>query len=387
MSADVHSEVAPTDLRDFLRTNGWVAVEEALRERLYVFRSSAHARRQLIFPMDTSAPDYADSVAIVFDKLSELTGQPPAGLRTRVRFVRDDVLNLRIYSARSDDSVLPMSFAADLVQNTAKLLKAAACTVVRPRARHPKLSLNDAVGLVDRSRFGQTREGSFMLQVACPIHAIEAEGALPPEDSTAPFVRRVTTAVHRSLSALTVAIEADRLDAFVDELKRSDAPLLSSNLCEAVSGMYDETMGNSLDVGFDWSSMHPVDESLRRPVRIQRDYFPRIEEVHQELRAVAQAEDGPLPFVGTVERLDGHLNRNGRRSGEVLLALLLPDEDEAVRVKIELTADDYQKAAQAHMTNNAYVRVVGRLKPGRQPRRLTEVSSFDVIGPQSTSRG
>lgn len=371
--------VAPTDLRDFLKAAGWTLVEEALRDRLYAFRNSAHQRRQLAFPMDSTAPDYADSVASVLQKLSDLTGETASALRSRASFVKDDVMRVRIHAGNAIDQSLPLGFAASLVQNTEKMLRSAACTVLRPRVHHPRLSFHEAMQLVERSRFGHTEGGSFVLRVACPIHGIDAQGALDAGGTVAPFVRRVTSTLQRALASLTDAIESDRLDRLVDEQKGSRSPLLSSNLCEAVAEMHDDLIDNALDVSFDWSALHPVEDELRRPIRIQRDYFARIEEVRRELRAVELYQKDT--FVGTVEGLDGDLNADGRRSGEVFLSLLLRDEGETVRARTMLSTEDYIKADRAHMTSGAYVRVYGHLQPGRQPRQLTDVSSFEVIVP------
>jgi hypothetical protein len=42
--------------------------------------------------------------------------------------------------------------------------------------------------------------------------------------------------------------------------------------------MHDEMVDNSLDVGFDGSALHAVPQSVsQRTIRIQRDYFSRIE--------------------------------------------------------------------------------------------------------------
>jgi hypothetical protein len=372
--------IAPTDLRDFLKSTGWTLIDEALKDRLYAFRNDAYERRQLVFPMDSAAPDYTEAVAIVLDKLGVLTGETVPALRTRAQFVKDDVMYVRVHAEGSIEQSLPLSFAASLVQSSAKLLKAAACTVLRPRVRHPKLTLQEATQLINKARFGHTEPGSYVLRIACPIDAIDAQGLLPTAESeTAPFVRRVTSTLQRSLFRLTSAIEADRLDALIDEQKAAEAPLLSSNFCEAVQAMHDDLIDNSLDVGFDWSALHPVqDATLRCRVRIQRDYFRRIEAVGRELRADEQHEDGP--FIGTVERLAGDLDKDGRRSGEVILLLLLPDEDEMVSAKLTLSPADYAKADQAHMSKGAYVRIMGVLRPGRQPRQLTDVTSFEVMG-------
>ena len=379
MSAE--SAIAPTDLRDYLKTLGWSLLEIALRDRLYVLEHPLYPRRQLVFPMDTTAPDYRESVLSVCAKLADLTGLDPDTLIARIHALGDDVLRLRV-SFDGNDSSLPLGFAGTLVQNTEKLLKAAACTALRPRMHHPRLSLSEALQLVEKARFQQTEKGSFVLKVACPIHALEVQGELALDDSNPPFVRQTTLALQQSLAKLTSAIEADTLQVLVDDLKVSDAPIISSNLCEAIAGMYDESVGNSLEVSFDWSALHAVPEQAKGGrIRIQRDYFSRVEEVRRELRALELEADDT--FIGTVERLDGTMDDDGRRSGDVILALLLPDEGETVRAKISLPADDYENAITAHRTNGAYVRVVGRLRPGRQPRQLTSVVRFELLAEAS----
>jgi len=369
--------VAPIDLRDFLRSQGWILNERGLADRLYVLQNERFARRQLVFPMDMSAPDYAEAVGSVLLKVAEITGIARDALASKVQAIRDDVLRLRIFFD-GNDSALPLSFASAVVNSTEKMLKAGACTVLRPRVHHPRLTLSEASQFVEKARFGQTENGSFILRVACPVQSMEVQGILELHDDAAPFVRQVTLTVQRALTQLTNAIEADTLDAFVDDLKSSESPLVSSNLCEAISGMHDDQVDNSLDVGFDWSLLHrvPQDVSLR-PLRIQRDYFARIEEVRRELRSFELNHDDT--FIGTVERLEGEMGSDGRRSGVVVLSLLLPDEGETVRARTVLSADNYAQADSAHMTNGAYVRVTGRLRPGRQPRQLTDVSLFEVL--------
>lgn len=369
--------IAPTDLRDYLRAQGWFLLDEALADRLYMLENAAFPRRQLTYPMDVTAPDYQESVEIVIDKLAELMGQTPFSVVSRVRALRDDVVRLRVFFD-GNDSTLPLSFASTLVGNTEKLLRAAACTVLRPRTHHARLTLCEAGQFVGAARFGQTEEGSFVLNVACPIDAMEVQGSLHFEASDTPFVRQVTMALHHGLSQLTAAIESDKLDRLIDDLNTSTTPMVSSNLCEALQGMHDDQVDNSLDVGFDWSAMRKVtDGEKNRPIRVQRDYFSRIEEVRRELRAVELHEEDT--FIGTVERLEGGMEQDGRRSGDVVLSLLLPDGGETVRARVGLSADEYEHANRAHMSNGAYIRVVGRLRPGRQPRQLTGVKKFELL--------
>ena len=376
--------IAPIDLRDYLKSQGWTVLDEALGDRLYLLQNSSFSGRQLIFPMDMTAPDYRESLSTVLEKLAELTNQNQDNLAAMVKSLKDDVLRLRIYFD-GNDSALPLSFAGTLVQYTEKLLKAAACTVLRPRIHHPRLSLSEASQFVEKARFQQTEEGSFILKVACPLNAMDIQGNLDFDGGSLPFVRQVTQVLQRSLFELTSAIENDKLDNLVDELKKEGAiPFISSNLCEAIVGMHDERIDNCLDIGFDWSVLHPVSRSVPTGlVRIQRDYFSRIEEVRRELRSIEQNEENT--FIGTVERLDGELGAHGQRSGDVILAILLQDEGETVRAKITLQPDDYVKADKAHMASGAYVQITGLLRPGRQPRQLTNVTRFELIDKDTLS--
>jgi hypothetical protein len=373
------TSIAATDLRDFLKSRGWSLVREAVQDGLYVLQNNSFGRRQLIFPINDRAPDFADAVELVVYKASELLSITPERLVSAVMSVRDDVLRLRVYSD-GNDSTIPLSFASRVVGSTEKLLKAAACTALRPRAHHPRLTLSEASQFVDKARFDQTEKGSIVLRVACPVNGMEVQGALDfGEDGPPPFVRQVTLTVQRSLLALTNAIESDSLDTLVSELKSSPQPLVSSNLCDAIYAMHDEDIDNSLDVGFDWSHLRPLPRDLSgQTVRIQRDYFPRIEEIGRELRSV---ETNRLDtFIGTVERLDGEMGDDGRRSGAVVLSLLLADEGESVRARAVLSAEDYATADRAHMTNGAYVLVTGCLRPGRQPRQLINTTNFTLLG-------
>ncbi|MGF7133125.1 hypothetical protein P3T40_004616 [Paraburkholderia sp. EB58] len=378
----VEKPFAPTDLRDFFKSQGWSLLEEAIKDRLYVFRHASYPRRQLIFPIDLTAPDYSESANSAVEKFADLTGQAKRSVVARLQWLKDDVLRLRIHFDGNDD-VLPLAFASSLVYNTEKLLRSAACTVLRPRTHHPRLTLTEAAQFVDSARFAQTEQGSYVLRIACPINSMEVQGTLELGEADAPFVRQVTWSLREALTRLSGAIEGDTLDALVAEQKSSSSPLLSSNLCEALVGMHDDQVDNSLDVGFDWSVLRHTPLDLGPTVlRFQRDYFSRIEEVRRELRSVELDEEET--FIGTVERLEGEMGIDGRRSGVVVLSLLLADEGETVRARTVLAPDEYALADQAHMTNGAYVRVAGRLRPGRQPRQLTNMTSFELLDTSRT---
>lgn len=300
------------------------------------------------------------------------------GSTSNLSEVGDDAIAFRITTPRPEERYLPLSFAGSLVAGAQQLLLASACTVLKPQTHHPRLSRAEAQQFLETARFRHTQPGSFALNVSCPVQALDVQAPLFPDEDEAPFVRRVVKTLTHSLLGLVEAIELDFVDELVETTKQSKSPYLSSNFCEALMRFEDETLRNSVEIAVTWASTIPQPPygPERSAIRIQHDYFSRIEEVRRELRSSEKhVED---TFIGTVERLDGDMGGDGLRSGEVILSLLLP-EGEQVRARTNLDAEQYRKADQAHMREGAYVKVAGRLHPGRQPRQLSDLSSFEII--------
>lgn len=369
----------PSEVRAYAKALGWKLLDEAIKDRLYVLQNPEFPRRQLVFPMDAGAPDFSDVMLRIAEKLADIYCKDTNAVITEILTARDDTLRFRVISTREDDPSLPLPYVVSSMAGAQQLLLASACTILKPQAHHPRLSRAEAQQLVESARFRHTEHGSFVLKVSCPIMALDVQAPLFPDEVDAPFVRRATLALETGVRKIVDAIEVDNLDSFVDQTKRAARPLVSSNLCEALTRFYDEDSVRSVDIGISWAPTQPAPSGAKQSlIRIPREYFPRIEEVRRELRATEGHHDDT--FVGTVERLDGDLEEDGRRSGEVILSLLLK-EGETVRARTNLDADTYAKADMAHMTSGAYVRVKGRLNPGRQPRVLNNVSQFDLILP------
>jgi hypothetical protein len=356
---NLHNLIAPTDLRDYAKAKGWALLREA--DRLYVMSNSRYENRQLVFPMDTTAPDFADAVMLVVDKLATMES------RTREAVIKS-LLEV------GDDGM----FAGAMIQGAQQMLLASACTVLKPQSHHPRLNRTEAQQFLETARFRHTQPGSFVLNVSCPVQALDVQASLLPEEAQAPFVRRATFTFRRSLSELVSAIETDSLAVLIDTIKKSPTPLISSNFCEGLARFEDDSLKNSVEINIAWAASipRPPNEPEVSVVRIQQDYFSRIEEVRRELRSAEKHTDDT--FIGTVERLDGDMGADGHRSGEIILSLLLP-EGEQVRARTNLNAENYEKADKAHMTEGVYVKVAGQLNPGRQPRQLVNLRSFELI--------
>lgn len=369
-----HLAIPPTELRDYAKSLGWRLLEEAVRDRLFVMENPNFPRRQLIFPIDDTVADRDEIVLRMAGKLAGMHGFSLPAILDQIAAVGDDTIRLRITSDRHDGS-LPLTYAEGILSGTEQMLLASACSVLKPQRHHPRLGRADAQQLINASRFRHTEEGSFVVKISCPVNAldIQPQTRLILDEEDTPFVRRTTQTLESNLLRLVTAIEADSVDKMVADIKSAAAPLLSSNFCDALAKFYDDGLKNALEVDIQWAPSHP--HAATKAIRIQRDYFHMIEEVGRELRPAETFKDGV--YVGTVDRLDGDIDDDGRRCGEALLILLM--DGETVRAKVHLTADDYAKAIQAHAAGESPVKVRGRLHPGRQPRLLTDIVDFQPV--------
>lgn len=370
--------IPPTDLRDYAKDRGWVLFKEAAKDRLYVMSNPHFARRQLVFPMDTTAPDYSEAVMLVIDKLASMENRTPQDVMKNLLEVGDDAIAFRVTSPRLDERFLPLAFAGAMLTGAQQLLLASACAVLKPQTHHPRLSRTEAQQFLETAKFRHTQSGSFILNVSCSVQALDVQAPLFPGEADAPFVRRATTTLRNALAQLVKAIETDSLNAFVDATKKDANPVVSSNLCEALTRFEDSSLKNSVEISITWAASipKPALEGRVSIIRIQHGYFPRIEEVRRELRSTSHHLEDVFP--GTVERLDGEMGPDGKRAGEVILSLLSPD-GEQVRVRANLDAAQYEQADKAHMRDGAYVKVMGRLHPGRQPRQLSDITSLELM--------
>ncbi|MDP9153351.1 MAG: hypothetical protein M3O74_03785 [Pseudomonadota bacterium] len=375
------STLSPSGLRDFVQSLGWKLLPDGMVDGLYVFHHDCAPRRQIVIPMDQHALDYAEACELAMSKLADLHGMKLTELIQLAAISRDDSMYYRVTGRGAFNEGLPLSFAASLLLGAEQVLLASACTVLRPQAHHPRLHRSEATQLASHARFGHTERGSFVVRVSCPVDAMETPAALALANTNESFVRMTMLSARRGVRDLVDAIETDTLTRFVDSQKDARSPVVSSNLCEALTRMHDEEMQNSIDLSFRWATTVALSQEIAAAasIRIKSDHFGRIDEVRRELRAVEHDRDDV--FIGTVEHLNGQFDLQGNRAGEVVVGLLQHDKG-TIKARVVLNHDQYASAVAAHLDDRTFVRIAGRLRPGRQPRTLVDVTSFTLIGPE-----
>lgn len=374
------NKIASADLRDYAKFLGWNFLPEAIKDRLFVASNPSFSKRQINFPIDTSAPDYAEAIGLAIAKVADLHGKTLSSVLSEIQELKDDTLRFRIIDTRNEQSFIPLSYAVAAINGAKELFISAACSVLKPQAHHPRMNRSEAIELIEKSRFRHTETGSFVLKVSSPLKAVDIQANLF-NDETMPFVRQTSLTINKGLNELIMAIQADTLTNLVDDIKQGTNPYISSNLCKAISNFQEQhdEFDLLIDFNFAGSLALPPNLSIAREIKIQKDYFSRIDDVRRELRNTEQQKKKEDVFMATVEQLAGDFGDDGLRSGNVILNLY--QEEEIIKAKTTLNSDHYNEAYKAHMTSGAYIKIKGKLHPGNQPRNLTDVTLFELILP------
>ena len=236
MNNDIFETIAPTDLRDFLKSKGWLLVDEAIKDGLYVLNNPQYTRRQLAFPIDNSAPDYLDCVETVIHKLVGLENCSFREWMTAFSEMKDDAIGYRIVDQRNESAYIPLNYAIEALKGAKDILLSAAHNVLKPQAYHPKLNRKEAAQLLEKSRFRHTETGSFVIKVSTPVKAMDLQADV---FENTPFVRQAILVINQSASQLVEAIEADKMEQLIDKVKAEEKPILSSNICKALLNFND----------------------------------------------------------------------------------------------------------------------------------------------------
>ncbi len=373
--------ITPKNLLAYAEASGWESpIEEGLKDGLYALSHKKYPKRQLVFPMKATVPDYSDIVQMILGKIAELEKKSISQVLAELNALNEDTVNFRLINAQNETQYIPFSYAIAVMNGAKDMLLSAAHSVLQAQAQHPRLNKKEPNQLLEAARFRHTEMGSFVLKVSCPLEAVHIKGSsfYGEYSENMPFVRQTSLTLNDSIADLTEAIESKQYKHFVDSLKTSEAPKISSNFCQAITNFQEENKGFDLSLGFAWGGALALPQQIKRRdiVTLKKDYFAQIAEIGTELKG-AEKQNTEEVFLATVEKLAGEIGDDGKRLGEVILRL--HSEEGIINARAYLDATQYAVANQAHMTAEQFIRVKGKLRIGKQPRALADITVFDLL--------
>ncbi|CAK8716217.1 hypothetical protein GCAAIG_05630 [Candidatus Electronema halotolerans] len=368
------SQILPTEARNYAKVHGWEPVTAA-KGRIWVFRHSVQKLRQLVIPIDQEDDAYSEAIVEVLQRIADDEKRSPIAVASDLLMPNSDIVRFRVAGDDILAGNLSLEDGACLIEGAKRAILSSACSVINKTTHHPRMSRSEAAEMLKACKFGQTEYGSFVAKIACPLNAVETNASLL--DATMPFVRHATKLLSSACHQLVESIENDAVSALIEN--NSANPIITSNLCDALLRMQGGREKSSLGIDITWASNPNVPiPDVPRGVVFKAEYFRTVDEIQRALRPKKES-DSSQTLLGTVETLNGPVGEDGRRSGEVILALLLEDE-EVVRARAVLGPDEYARAVQAHNKGRTYIMVKGVLQRGNRISSLQQVESFDLVG-------
>jgi hypothetical protein len=366
------AQIAPTAVRDYAKSRGWQSVEGS-RRRLWIYSHPKADLRQLIIPMDRDVA-WADALLEIVLRMAELEELAPETVLNNLLTAYSDIVRFRVGGEDVSAGMLPMADAASLIEGAKRALLSSACSVVNKDKHHLRMSRSEAEEFLRVCKMGQTEIGSYVVKVICPLTEMD-EPLLLRE--ALPFARATTMVLMNGCQKIVRSIEQDRVDDMLEEDLCS--PEVTSNLCDALLRMHAARDDADLNIEISWAAMPKITIPSIEPVvaAFKPEYFRTVEDIQRQLRPQTEQEESSF-LLGTVETLNGDVGEDGRRSGEVIFALLLPDE-EVVRARGNLNTDDYDKAVTAHEKGRGYVAFNGVLNRGTRVSRVEEIAGFKEL--------
>lgn len=372
------------DLSAFVKALGWVQVEEATKDGLFVFNHPGFDHQQLVFPLDQRFADTNEMMQRAITRLALLYNWSPNEAARRVEESHSEVLVSRV-----PDATVSLIYASQVLESQKELLLSGAVAVERRQAYYNKTLVGNAKRMLEATRFRHTEEGSFIFKSSCRLYEFEA-AAEPPlfspsnEPVAAPFVRRAMLNIGIGLQELMRSVHQRSEDKLVESIKEDAASPISANFCSAIAELRDREHPHDMELFVSWSPLlAPPPEAPQKPIFIRADDFPAIEEVAKALRADAKPKRNT--YFATVEKLEGSFNDMGQREGRVLLELFSASDGslkERITVRVTLDAAKYDEALEIHKTTKVQARVEGTIKPSQRQPFEFDLDSFTIISVQ-----
>lgn len=365
------SRLRSADVRSYALHHGWHRAG-TFRDSVAVFNRADGTLNQLLVPMDSGFDDFTLRMREALRKLGDTENRPVGAILNDLFSVDSDTLRFSIRSPQTEKGTVPLEGGLRLLEGARRSLLSAASSVLAPNnLYHQRMSRSEASEFLEACEMGQTEQGSFTVTVRCPLYAGESLlDAAATEDE--PFGRKTTTILAESAARLVMAIDSDDPESLLHPVPNS--PMVTANLCDALLRMQPDSENASLSLSVAWASSRPVARTLLQPVLFRSEHFPAIARIYKELRP-EPASHAAL-FLGQVDELRGHIGESARREGEIRLSLL--NEDEIVKARANLTAEQYALADQAHMQARK-ISVTGILDRGPRLSNLREVGEFRIL--------
>ena len=222
------------------RATGWTRQDYPRPETLVFVNGGLNGTDQqveAVIPSSSTARDFTHRVINLLELLAAIEDRTTAEVASEIAKQNIDRLRIGLYSSMSASGSIPLSLAPTLAESLYNLVVAAACTEENPSPYYEQSSPLSRQ-FADGCKFGQTEEGSFIVNIECPVTPFVAQDHL-----AVPFTRRVTERIMTGLHQVHSAVLEGRKGLLLPAYKSG----FSANMCDALLGLYSKASDLELE--------------------------------------------------------------------------------------------------------------------------------------------
>ena len=160
--------VNPLGVHAYLAANGWIRTGPYHGDTadIYCLRDDRH--ETVLVPASATFADYVTRIVQLAEILGRVENRRQTAVLADLSLADVDLIRIRLPEAL-DDSSIPLSAGVDLLQESRKLLLAAACSASHPQRLFRAGRHQQAAAYLDKVRLGRTEPGSFVVNMLAPI--------------------------------------------------------------------------------------------------------------------------------------------------------------------------------------------------------------------------
>jgi hypothetical protein len=360
-------KIDPNQVAVYLEKKGWRHESDiGQKASVWTIAEDSKDEAEVLLPLNTSFRDYPFRVSEILQTLEAIEQRPQSDIYKNLIESLSDIIRIRLTHDDFGDGTVPLNNGYNLFRHAREMMLSAACSTVESKKHYEKKKPVGANNYLKQARFGQTQKGSFILTIISPIEA--KDGCNVTET---PFERRVVEKLFNSLKFVKTA--AENIDPSKIDLQLPENYLesgISSNLCEALLGIYKSGREQGIDLSLSWSSSIPEPENILTRVVFPPEIMPAVSRIAKRLKA--DISDG-YEVVGEVVKLE---RQKQDSTGQVTIMENTKEKGKR-KIKVELPDEDYQIASQAN-TERLSVICRGDLVKEGQVYSIANLSSFSL---------
>lgn len=364
--------ISPRNAQRYLAAKGWSLLKTDTRDDILVFNHRKYRLKQIVVPKFTDYEKFPEDMAEVLLRLEEIEERGLSSIITQLSDPNSDILRYRIKSRQAESGTLSLSVIQRFISSIIGTLRASVCDNITRQLYHQRMGFKQVKRLLDRAQFGQTEHGSFVVKVVAPLDNLCESGPQFTEmldDGTRQGIVHLLVSVEKIVNV----IESGSIRNFVR--KGLKEPPFSSNLAHSLVDMqvWEDA---DIEISSEWAPVLKVDKKTPSKAAIPSEYFKEIEMIGDAFAPKETAHRVEY-FSGVISDLNGDLNENGKRFGEVIVQALSA-EGESFAAKLFLTEHQYEIADKSHMENSPIFFSGKLVRKGSRGREIKEIGLFSL---------